>query len=142
MQPCLDFNGIVAIFSPQIQKLEEVGNSFATGQEFGACEAFSKQVRDIEGTIITLYKLAASIAKATKTLKDEAGVWASMEAFCNNAMQCLAPLKVKYPQCWTPQVYDLSLDYVNACRRRYNNIQEEISCAATPPPEGMFPKEI
>ena len=139
MATCLSFDEIVALGEPQIARLLEIGNRFEDAYESGACEAFSKQVRNVESFLVQTYVIAISIARRSD-LNETLTIWEKMEDFCTSALKVLSDLKNKYSDCGTPELHDLALDYKLACQKRYNNISEEIECQNIKIPEGLFPE--
>ena len=59
---------------------------------------------------------------------------------CDSILKALKSLKDSRPECGTPQLYDLALDYKNAAFKRYQLNQEAIQWEKTEIPEGLFPK--
>ena len=141
MATCLNFEDILDIGRPQLAQLQQVGDSFPTADAPGACEAFAKQVRVLEGVLTQTYAVGVSIARRADDLGEVAQIWEQMGLFCTAAIQCLAQLKEKYPICGTPQLFDLSLDYKLACEKRFRSAQEEIECQKQAIPTGLFPAQ-
>lgn len=139
MSVCLSFEEILERGKPQIATLSEVGESFPDVNYPGACEAFSKQVRLLEGFITSLYTITSSFAKKSNDLGEIAAMWKEMAAFCAQAIIALSHLKDKYPNCGTSELYDLALDYKIACDKRYEGVLEEIECQKMSLPKNLFP---
>ena len=142
MSTCLSFEDIVALGDPQISHLEEIGQTFLDANTRGACEAFSKQVRLLESCLVQTYAVAASIARKSDDLLEVSQIWDRMRQFCTKVLQVLTGLKDKYPDCGTPELYDLALDYSLACTKRHHNTLDELACQTTPLPKGLFPEQI
>ena len=141
MATCLNFEDILEIGRPQLEQLQQVGDSFPTADAPGACEAFAKQVRLLEGVLTQTYAIGVSIARRADDLHEVAHVWERMGLFCTAAVQRLTQLKQKYPYCGTPQLFDLSLDYKLACEKRLRSALEEIECQKQEIPKGLFPAQ-
>ena len=141
MATCLKFEDLIQIGEPTLSQLETVGNAYSDYNAPGACEAFAKQVRLLEGTITQNYRVAVSIAKRTADLEEVASVWKQMGDFCSQILRILSGLKVKYPYCGTPELYDLTLDYKLASDKRYRDALEEIECQKQNLPMGLFPAQ-
>lgn len=126
---------------PEISKLREIGDSFESVDQDGACEAFGQQVQLLEGAVIQCYKIAAVVArKKGGDLSEVAEVWEQMSQFCQLALEELRSLKNKYPHCGTAQLYDRVLDYKLAADKRLQAVQEEIECEKRSAiPNGLFP---
>jgi hypothetical protein len=139
MTACLSFSDILEVNRPQILEMERLGNSFASAESPGACEAFSRQVRRVDGIVVQTYAVAAALAKRADNLGEVADVWSKMSAFCQSALQILASLKYKYPYCGTPELYDAVLDYKLAADKRYKGVMEEKECQTMEFPKGLFP---
>jgi hypothetical protein len=142
MKTCLSFDDLFRINRPQIDEMRRVGESFPNDQAPGACEAFSCQVRVVEGLLIQSYRIAVALAKKTEDLPEVAEIWRQMSSLCNLTLEALASLKDKYPYCGTPQLYDLALDYKLACDKRQRGIMEELTCQSADFPKGLFPEGI
>jgi len=140
MKACLDFNDILAIGRPEIEQMQRIGDSYASPDVPGACEAFTRQVRIVEGIVVHTYGVAATLAKKGDELGEVAEVWSRMSFFCQSALHVLIRLKDKYPYCGTPALYDLVLDYKLACDKRFKNASEELACQKTQFPKGLLPE--
>lgn len=140
MKTCLSFSDILEVNRPQIQEMERLGNFYPSAESPGACEAFTKQVRLVDGIVVQTYGVAAAIAKKADNLDDVAEVWSGMSSFCQSALHILAGLKHKYPYCGTPALYDAILDYKLAADKRYKGVQEELECQKMEMPKGLFPE--
>lgn len=140
MAGCLSFDELLAIAEPQVRELQRVGDSFPGPDAPGACEAFSRQVRLLEGTVVTNYRVAAALAREAQDLKEAAELWRRMSQFCELILQVLAELKDKYPTCGTPELYDLVLDYKLAADKRFNGVQGELAWQKTDLPQGLLPE--
>ena len=139
MSACLDFNDILEVGRPQIEEMQRIGNSYASADVPGACDAFTRQVRFVEGVIVYSYGVAVALARKSDDLKEGAGIWSKMSQFCLQALEVLRELKHKYPYCGTPQLYDVVLDYKLAADKRYQGVSEEITCQKTEFPKGLLP---
>jgi hypothetical protein len=140
MKTCLNFSDILSVSQPQITEMERIGNLYPDASAPGACAAFTRQVRLVEGIVVQTYGVAAALAKKTEDLNEVADVWNKMSRFCHSALQILADLKHKYPYCGTSELYDLVLDYKLAADKRYTGTLEEATCQKTEFPKGLFPK--
>jgi len=138
MSACISFQDLVAINQPQVAALEQIGGSFPDAQSPGACEAFSRQVRQVEGVLRNTYGVAAALVRKAETLEEVSATWRQMSDLCNQALQSLKVLKDKYPYCRTPELYDLALDYKLASEKRFQHIMEELACQKKEFPKGVF----
>jgi hypothetical protein len=142
MKPCVSFDDLLQINRPQIDEMQRIGDSFSDPNVPGACEAFTRQVKIVEGILVQTYGLGTALAKRAEDLLEVAEIWTGMSALCDAALQALSSLKDKYPYCGTPQLYDLALDYKLACDKRHRGVLEEIACQRTEFPKGIFPEKI
>jgi len=140
MRACLDFNDILAVGQPKIDELQRIGDAYANAQVPGAGEAFARQIRIVEGVVIHTYGVAATLARKADDLSEVAEVWSRMSLFCQSALHGLSSLKYKYPDCGTPALYDLVLDYKLAGDKRFKNASEELACQKNPFPKGLLPE--
>jgi len=69
-------------------------------------------------------------------------MWKGMNELCDQALSALKHLKDVYPNCGTPELYDLTLDYKSAAYKRYTENLQDSECRNTPLPTGLFPKTI
>lgn len=140
MKAFLDFDDILAVGQPKIDELRRIGDSFASAEAPGAGEAFTRQVRIVEGVVIHTYGVAATLARKADDLREVGEVWSRMSLFCQSALHGLFSLKYKYPDCGTPALYDLVLDYKLACDKRFKNASAELACQKNPFPKGLLPE--
>lgn len=137
MKPCLSFDELIEAGRPPLAEMERVGNAFGDPRTEAACIALSRQVLFVEATVRQTYGYAAKLARRADTLEEAAEVWRRMGAFCDATIQMLSGLKDRYPNCGTGELYDLVLDYRNACDARHKRTLEDKACQAMD-----FPKEI
>lgn len=135
MTTCLDFEQLFVPDS-RVEKLKAVGDRFSTHEEPGASEAFSKEVGSIETFTRLFYGAAMLYARKTEDPQEILALIKRVSEFCKDALQALVQLKAKYPDCGTPELYDMVLDYKMACDQRYGNLIEEIECQDL---TGLFP---
>lgn len=136
---CLEFSEFVQLTTPHVEALNSVAEQYPDSLAPGACEAFSHQVRIVEGLIVSHYTMAATLAKRSESLGEIATLWQQMGSLCNTALITVKSLKDRYPYCGTPALYDLLLDYKIACGDRYDRAMEEVLCLKTPTPKELFP---
>lgn len=101
-----------------------------------------KQVRLLEGFVTHTYSVAVSVCKRADDLGEAALVWEHMGGFCTSALSTLTRLKDRYPDCGTPALSGLTLDYKLACEKRFRSVMEEIECQNQSLPTGLFPATI
>jgi len=140
MKPCLSVDELIEAGRPPLTEMERVGNSFEDPTTEEARTAFSRQVLLVEATLRQTYGHAAKLARKADNLDDAAEVWRSMGSLCDHTLQVLASLKAKYPRCGTRELYDLALDYRNACETRHKRTLEDKACLATEFPKGILPE--
>jgi len=120
--------------------MQSIGDAYPNAEAPGACVAFTRQVRIVEGIVVQTYGVAASLARKADDLTEIAEIWSGMSRFCRSALTILSSLKLKYPYCGTNELYDMVLDYKLACEKRYKGVMEELSCQSTTFPKGLFPE--
>jgi len=140
MKACLSFDEVLELGQPQIMEMQRVGEAYVSAEVPGACAAFSRQVRIVEGVVTQTYAIAASLARKTETLNEIAEIWLRTSEFCQSALDSLARLKDKYPYCGTAELYDLALDYKLACDKRHKGVLEELACQKADFPKGLLPE--
>lgn len=140
MSACLSFDDILEVGQPQIEEMQRIGDAYAGPDVPGACLAFTRQVRIVEGIVVQTYGVAAALARKADELSEVAETWSRMSFFCRSAMMVLSSLKNKYPYCGTPELYDMVLDYKLACEKRYRGAMEELACQKTEFPKGLLPE--
>ncbi len=140
MKTCLNFSDILDVGRPQIDEMQRIGKLYPDASTREACEAFSRQVRLVEGTVRHTYGVAAALAKKADSLDEVTDVWHKMSDFCQSALIVLTDLKNKYPYCGTPELYDLVLDYKLAADKRHKGAMEEATCQQTAFPTELLPK--
>lgn len=140
MSECLNFNDFLAAARPQVDAVRLVGARFSgsNDQNYRACQLFTAEVRKCEGTIRSCYAMAAQLCRGLDA-DVVAQIWKSIEGFCEFALSTLKELKDKYPDCGTPELYDLALDYKLACHKRHQGAMEEATCQKAAMPANLFP---
>ena len=131
---------LVESATPQLTEIATVGASFADANDEGACAEFRHQVAVLEGTLKQTFRAATLLAKKSVELEEVADVWKRMSDFCDSVLAILSSLKVKYPDCGTPELFDLALGYEQACEDRLRDVQEEIECQKMDLPKGLLPE--
>jgi hypothetical protein len=137
---CIEFSEILDIHRSQIDRVREEGDSLTDPETPQACEAFSRQVRALESCVDSVYRIAVGMARKAPNLEEAAEVWKGVCRFCQAALQVLAGLKDKFPDCGTPELYDLVLDCKLAADKRHQRIAEEMACQTTLFPAGLLPE--
>lgn len=128
MSTCLSFDQIFEAGPAGVEKLKEIGNSFADADEPGACKAFTRQVHSLESFVKETYRIAIIVARKSEDAEEVIQIFSSISSFCSDAMGVLTSLRSKYPYCGTPELYDMVLDYKLACDQRRNNLLAELEC--------------
>jgi hypothetical protein len=140
MKPCLSFEELIETGRPPLTEMQRVGNAFDDPTTEAACLAFSRQVLFVKATVRQTYGHAARLARKADTHDEAAEVWRKMGAFCGSALQVLASLKDRFPDCGAGELYDLVLDYRTACETRCKRTLEDKACLAMEFPKGLLPK--
>ena len=78
MAAVLSFSDLIGLGLPQIEELRRVGESFASAEEPGACDAFRQQVRLVEGSVRQTYAVAATLVRRADSLNEAAEIWSAM----------------------------------------------------------------
>jgi len=105
-----------------------------------SCAAFGVHVRNVRAAIVHTYALVAHASVKEASPEVAAALWNAMIEQCNDALRVLRKLKDLYPDCGTPQLYDLTLDYRREAEERYRQNLEDSQCQ-TPTPAGLFPNQ-
>src|SRR5437867_1359151 len=58
MKACLNFGDILEVGRPQFQEMQRIGDAYASPDLPGACEAFTRQARIVEGILVQSYGIA------------------------------------------------------------------------------------
>ncbi|MGA2864994.1 MAG: hypothetical protein ABSF95_10975 [Verrucomicrobiota bacterium] len=103
-------------------------------------EAFGAHVRNVQAAIIHTYALIAHASVQETSAEAAAALWKGMVELCEDALKVLWKLKSLYPNCGTPELYDLTLDYRQEAEERYHQNLEDSQCQ-TPVPAGLFPNK-
>ena len=120
----------------------QVAEMAKASPETMSCSEFFKRVRNVQASIINTYQVTAFTALRTPDPAEAAALWKEMSELCENALKALRTLKDSYPNCGTPELYDLTLDYKSESDKRYYQNLQDSECAKTPVPKGLFPKMI
>ena len=139
MSGCLTIHDVTQLGRKPIEELRTTAEALDPSDE-GSCEIFGRQVTALEAILKHTYKEAALMARRSESLAQEAEVWQAMSEFADAVMEALKQLKVTYPNCGTPELYDLALDYKLAAEKRHALTIESIKCQTLPMPDGLFPQ--
>ncbi|MBI4659039.1 MAG: hypothetical protein HY735_09360 [Verrucomicrobia bacterium] len=123
-----------------IEELERAGEELSPRTTHNWCGLFTEHVRRVEAAIVHTYQLVAHSAIRQESPAEAAKLWREMSTYCDFALQKLKGLKDQFPDCGTPELYDLVLDYKNAADERYYQNVHDSECLKTPPPDHLFPK--
>jgi hypothetical protein len=105
-----------------------------------SCEMFGARVRNVEAAIVHTYALIAHTAIKEASPDAAATLWKSMVEQCDQALRVLRKFKDLYPNCGTPALYNLTLDYRREAEDRYRQNSEDAQCQM-PIPAGLFPNQ-
>jgi hypothetical protein len=103
------------------------------------CEEFFNHVRNVQASIINTYQVTAFVSLRERDPMVAASAWKRMRELCENALRVIGLFRMAYPNCGTPALYDLTLDYRAEAEKRYLQNLQDSECAKTPPPAGLFP---
>jgi hypothetical protein len=108
--------------------------------ETTSCQEFFKHVRNVQASIVNGYQIVAFTALRAPGPAEAAALWKQISLMCEDALRALRTLKNSFPNCGTPELYDLTLDYKSEADKRYYQNLEDSECAKIAAPEGLFPK--
>ena len=117
----------------QISAMAKAGRTLDPAQ-YDSCVQFTRLVRNVEAVIRHTYQLTAHAAIREADPAKAAVLWKEMEELCQDALTELKTLKHVYPQCGTPELYDLTLDYMTAAQDRRSQNMEDAECLKMPVP--------
>lgn len=138
MSPCLSLSDLVELHQIEVQRTETTAQSLdPTVPE--SCSIFGRQVRALEGSLVSTYRAAAYLAQRTDNVEVLVEIWSAVSTACDAVLRALKTLKNDYPLCGTPEVYDLALDYKNAANKRFQLNREAIEWKNAKMPDGLFP---
>ena len=140
MKAFLDVETLVESATPQLTEMARVGASFPNPQSEEAYAQFSHQVSMLEGALKQTFRAATLLARKNSELAEIADVWQRMSRFCDAVLLTLSSLKENYAHCGTPELYDLALDFKQACEDRLRDVQEEMECQKIDLPKGLLPE--
>lgn len=108
--------------------------------ETTSCKQFFKHVQNVQASIINTYQVVAYTALREADPAQAAARWKQMSLICENALKVLRLLKDSFPDCGTPELYDLTLDYKSEADKRYYQNLQDSECSQIQLPESLFPK--
>ena len=123
----------------QVAELVSAGEKLDPGLS-DSCRIFGEHVRNRQAAVTHTYQLTAAAALRKEDAGEAAQAWKEMREFCHSALNALKELKNVYPECGTPESYDLMLGYMREADKRFYQNLEDSECARTPPPQGLFPE--
>ena len=136
-QSCLDI--ISTVNRRQLGDMEIAGKQLDPSQT-ESCAAFGVHVRNVQAAIVHTYALVAHASVNEATPEAATALWKAMIEQCDDALRVLRKLKDLYPDCGTPELYDLTLDYRREVEERYRQNLEDSQCQM-PIPAGLFPNQ-
>ena len=139
MNACINLRDMAEMTRGEIEQTVRAADRYNPSVT-ASCEEFYKQVRSLESSVTCAYKIAVRLAKRTTDLRELCDIWKTASEICDSILKALKSLKDSRPECGTPQLYDLALDYKNAAFKRYQLNQEALQWEKTEIPEGLFPK--
>jgi len=139
MTGCLTIDDVARLSREPIEGLRRTAAELDPG-DADSSRIFAKEVARVETALKQTYKAAALMARRTDTLEEEAEVWRRMQEFAGAVVDVLKQLTEVFPNCGTPELYNLALDYRLAADKRLANISESLQCQNLPTPEGLFPR--
>jgi hypothetical protein len=87
---CISFPEILNISRPQIEEFQSLSTKFPDPMAEEACEAFSRQVIQVEGVLRNCYGVASVLARKSDDLKEVVEIWKSVSQLCHQAIQVLS----------------------------------------------------
>jgi hypothetical protein len=139
MTGCLTIDDVARLNREPIEDLRRTAAGLNPG-DVDSCRLFANEVARVETVLKQTYKAAALMARRADTPEQEAEVWRRMQEFAGAVIDALKQLTEVYPNCGTPELYNLALDYRLAADKRLTNTNEAIQCQSLPKPEGLFPR--
>jgi hypothetical protein len=119
--------------------METAGRELDPSQT-ASCDMFGVQVRNVEAAIVHTYALIAHTAIKEASPDAAAALWKGMVEQCDQALRVLRMFKDLYPNCGTPELYNLTLDYRREAEDRYRQNSEDAQCQMAIP-AGLFPNQ-
>jgi hypothetical protein len=126
-----------AVNRSQISEMSKAGRTLHPGRSDSVIQ-FAKLVKNMEAAIRHTYQLTAHAAIREPDPSKAANLWQEMEELCKSALSEIKALKEVYPQSGTPDLYNLTLDYLLAAQQRRAQNVEDVECLKTPVPKGLF----
>jgi hypothetical protein len=101
---------------------------------------FTKCVMGCETALKQMYRASALLAKEAENDVDEAQIWKQMVVYADGVIKTLAELKGTYPECGTPELYNLALDYRSAAQERFEASLSAKECQTNQALSRLFPQ--
>lgn len=120
-------------------ELERISKVYDDADSYEACQYFGRQVVILDGLVAAVYAQVVHCTRTIEDLNEISTLWNSYLGIVDDVITVVERLKDLYPYCGTPELYDHTLDYRNAAKRRRDNILEEIQCLDKTP-SNLFPK--
>lgn len=134
-----DSPDIVAIVSRcEIESMHRAGKTLNPSDP-DSCLTFRNHVQGLQAVVIYRFKVTAIKALSLPDPGEAAELWESMSKLCASALSEISQWTQVYPNCGTPELYDMVLDYKSVCDQRAAENREDAECLKTPPPKGLFP---
>lgn len=105
-----------------------------------SCWAFTRCVISCETALKQMYRASVLLAKEAEGDVAEAQIWKQMVVYADGAIQTLAKFEQRYPDCGTPGLYNLALDYRIAAQERFEASLSAKECQTNPVIARLFPQ--
>lgn len=106
----------------------------------GSCGKFTKCVVRCETALKQMYRASALLAKEAEDDAVEGQIWKQMVVYADGVIKTLAELKGIYPECGTPELYNLALDYRSAAQERFEVSLSAKECQTNQALSHLFPQ--
>ena len=107
--------------------------------EEGSSQEFRLRVDAIRDVLRHTYRAIAFAAKRSGDSTESIKLWSCFIQTADVALELLKEAKGKFPNCGSPELYDLALDYRLAASERLHQNREDEACGKIPAPKGLFP---
>ena len=81
------------------------------------CAPFHALAQNLQGNLLTVYRMVAMLAKHQEDLAKVATLWGCVVFMCDEFAKKLGELKTAHPYCGAESYYDRVLDLRNKCLR-------------------------
>ncbi|HEY0551882.1 MAG TPA: hypothetical protein VGF13_19925 [Verrucomicrobiae bacterium] len=137
--PTISLETLVTLNQGPFDEMVRAGEQLDPANQ-NSCWKFTRCVWSCETALKQMYRASVLLAKEAESDAIEAQIWKQMVSYADGAIQTLARFEKIYPECGTPELYNLALDYRTAAQERFEASLSAKECQTNPAMARLFPQ--